>query len=344
MKNTILLVAILISTLSFSQMRVVSLHSSTNGVQYFSETQSNFQPFVLAYAAAIDGDTIYVGGGNYDVPALFNKRLTIYGTGHYPTATTETLRSQFNSNINFGDNADGTSIEGIFLNASIIFNDVPTHNIVIKRCLIEGGVFATGTSGNYGNNCLFSENIIRGSLDLNNLRSCQFNNNMIFGTLNNATNHIFINNNFMAFQLGYWDNHWAINYANACVFNNNIFVRNNDLLCANGTNVWNNNFFNGNPILGINPIVSNSVLIDPTLVFINYTTNTNFSYTQDYHLKATALTHLGTDGTQRGVYGGAAPFKEQAIPVNPHISSAIISPQSNAGQINVNIQAQAQSR
>jgi len=345
MKSKLLLVVFVLFSMGvFSQMRIVALHNPVNGVQYFAESQTDFQPFLNAYAAAVDGDTIYVSGGNHNVPPLFDKRLTIYGAGHYPSATTETQRTQFNTDITFGDNADGSHLEGIYINGAIYFNNVPTHDIVIKRCNIESSIIANGTSGNFGNNCVFTENIIKGNLDLLNLRSCLFQSNMIFGTTNNATNDIFINNNFMAYNINYWNDGWTIYYANGCVFNNNIFCRNNERLCNNGTNIWNNNIFHISPTLGLNPIVTNSIIMDPTLVFISYSANTNFSYTQDYHLTATALTHLGTDGSQRGIYGGTASFKEESIPVNPHISSAVISPESTAGQINVNIQVQAQSR
>jgi hypothetical protein len=345
MKSKLLLVVFVLFSMGvFSQMRIVALHNPVNGVQYFAESQTDFQPFLNAYAAAVDGDTIYVSGGDFNIPPLFDKKLTIYGAGHYPSATTETQRTQFNSSITFGDNADASHIEGIYISGAVYFNDVPTHDIVIKRCNIESSVIANGVSGNFGNNCVFTENIIKGNLDLLNLRSCLFQSNMIFGTTNNATNDIFINNDFMAYNINYWNDGWTIYYANGCVFNNNIFCRNNERLCNNGTNIWNNNIFHISPTLGLNPIVTNSIIMDPTLVFISYSANTNFSYTQDYHLTATALTHLGTDGSQRGIYGGTASFKEESIPVNPHISSAVISPESTAGQINVNIQVQAQSR
>jgi hypothetical protein len=143
MKNKLLLILLMCSTFAFAQMRIVALHSPTKGVQYFAEDQTNFQPFLLAYAAAIDGDTIYVGGGNYDVPALFDKRLTIYGAGHYPSATTETQRTQLNSSITFGDNADASHLEGIYISGAVYFNDVPTHDIVIKRCNIESSIIST---------------------------------------------------------------------------------------------------------------------------------------------------------------------------------------------------------
>ncbi len=345
MKTNFLLFVILFTSLSYAQMRVVALHSPTNGVQYFAESQTNFQPFLLAYAAAIDGDTIYVGGGNFDVPATFDKRLTVYGTGHYPSATSATGFTKFNAGFILGDASDNSHFEGMYINGTITFADAPTDNITIKRCHIYGEISAPNTTTNYGINCVFVENVFRSTLELSHLRSAQFYNNMIFGTLSNATNHIFVNNNFMAYGVGSYNDGWNINYANACVFENNIFCRNTAAVCSNGTNVWNNNIFYVEPSLGLNPVVQNSILMNPTSVFINYTANTNFDYAQDYHLTPEALTHLGTDGTQRGVYGTVTTyFKEESIPINPHISSAVISPQSTAGQINVNMQVQAQSR
>ena len=74
MKSKLLLVVfVLISMGVFSQMRIVALHNPVNGVQYFAESQTDFQPFLNAYTAAVDGDTIYVSGGDFNIPPLFDK-------------------------------------------------------------------------------------------------------------------------------------------------------------------------------------------------------------------------------------------------------------------------------
>ncbi len=346
MKNKLLVVVLIlaISSSAYSQMRVVALHSP-GSVQYFGETQANFQPFLLAYAAAVDGDTIYMGGGNYDAPDTFNKKLTIYGAGHYPSATVATQPTTFNNSFSLGDLADNSHFEGInFVGAVYFAHSTKVDKVTFKRCLFNNVFSAETSAQNYGVNNVFVENVFKSTLELSNVRSSQFYNNMIFGNISNATGNIFINNNFMVLNHGWWNEGWLINYANQCVFNNNIFCRSHTNICLSGTNVWNNNIFHLNPNLGLNPIVQNSVLMDPTTVFVNYTANTNFDYAQDYKLTATALTHLGTDGTQRGVYGGANPYKENSVPVIPHISNATISPQSANGQINVNIQVKAQPR
>jgi len=347
MKNKLLLLILILAIYSttYSQMRVVALHSPGSSVRYFGETQANFQPLLLAYDAAVDGDTIYVGGGNYDAPGTFNKKLTIYGAGHYPSATVHTQPTTFNNSFSLDDLADNSHFEGINFAGSVFFaHSTKVDNVTFKRCHFSSVFSAETSAQNYGVNNVFAENVFRAGLDLSNVRSSQFYNNMMFGVIANVTSNIFINNNFMAYSLGWWNEGWLFNYANQCVFNNNIFCRSTNQICSSGTNVWNNNIFHVNPNLGLNPIVQNSVIMDPTTVFVNYTANTNFDYVQDYNLTATALTHLGTDGTQRGVYGGTNPYKENSVPVIPHISNATISPQSANGQINVNIQVKAQPR
>jgi hypothetical protein len=99
------------------------------------------------------------------------------------------------------------------------------------------------------------------------------------------------------------------------------------------------------PTLGVDPIVSgnhyNQIMSN---LFVNYVYDTPFSYSYDYHLSTLGLGLSSFDTTQLGVYGGTNPFKDESIPVNPHIQSATIQQNSNNGLLNVNIQVQAQSR
>ncbi|MBK9793187.1 MAG: hypothetical protein IPP60_08805 [Sphingobacteriales bacterium] len=79
--------------------------------------------------------------------------------------------------------------------------------------------------------------------------------------------------------------------------------------------------------------------------FVNVS-NPNFSSLFDYHLKSTSSgKNAGTDGTDIGIYGGAYPYKEGAVPPNPHISTKSIAPTSAAnGTLPVNIKVLAQDR
>ncbi|MEI7983947.1 MAG: hypothetical protein WCI71_20035 [Bacteroidota bacterium] len=72
----------------------------------------------------------------------------------------------------------------------------------------------------------------------------------------------------------------------------------------------------------------------------------SFSYTNNYHLKSTSNGHnAGTDGTDVGIYGTLIPYKEAAVPFNPHISSKSIGSTTNpTGTLDVDIRVSAQDR
>ena len=81
--------------------------------------------------------------------------------------------------------------------------------------------------------------------------------------------------------------------------------------------------------------------VAPADIFINQNGN-SFNYSHNYHLQNPS-TYMGTDATQCGIYGGIYPYKEAAIPSNPHIREKIISNITDInGNINVNIKVAAQ--
>jgi len=56
-------------------------------------------------------------------------------------------------------------------------------------------------------------------------------------------------------------------------------------------------------------------------------------------------TYIGTDATECGIYGGIFPYKEGAVPYNPHIQQKSISSVTDInGNINVNIKVVAQDK
>ena len=325
---------------------MVALHSPTNGVQFFS----NVDPLIEAYNASIAGDTIYIPGGVFTPPANFDKKLTIYGAGHFPSATTATLPTNINGNITLNENADGFHLQGVNILGHLTFtNNHRLDNVTIKRCRIQAQFNVQGAGTNRGENNYFTENIFVG----------------IFYYADNLLNSYFISNIFQSpiyavcTQLTFLNNvflfngnsgNWVFNGgAYSCIFKNNIFVSGtnsySDFYIVAGTNTFSHNIFcHAAPALGSNPILINNNYVAKADVFVNQADFT-FDYTDDFHLQSATATLLGDDGTERGLYGGVAPFKEESIPVNPHISSAIISNQSNAsGLINVNIEVEAQTR
>ena len=334
----------------FAQVKIVALHHMGSNVQYFSN-EGDVQPFVLAYNAAVDGDTIYIPGGTFTAPTSFNKRLAVYGAGHFPSATTVTQTTKISGNFNFGDLADGSHLEGLYFLNSIIYPAESVNSVTVKRCYITSNVTASSTSGNFCLDNVYAENVIQGEINLNNMRSAIFSNNFIYGASRNLILGFFSHNLFLRKPNHYDGGAWVIYYANATTFNDNVFIGtinayNGQNLLDNGTCTWNNNVFSmANPTLGVDPFTSGNVYGQTmTALMINYTFDTPFNYSYDYHLTTAGLALASSDATQVGVYGGSSPFKNESIPVNPHISSANINLESTNGLLNVNIQVQAQSR
>ena len=89
----------------------------------------------------------------------------------------------------------------------------------------------------------------------------------------------------------------------------------------------------------------NKINIPQDSIFKNQT-GTTFSYTQNYHLRTTSIgKNAGTDGNDIGIYGTAYPYKEGAVPANPHVQSKSIGAQTNPnGKLTVKVKVAAQDR
>jgi hypothetical protein len=344
MKTILTILVFLFQIAFFSQNSVVALHSPTNGVQFFNNTS----PVIAAYNAAIPGDTIYIPGGSFANPSKYEKKLTIYGAGHFPAATAATIYTKLTGAFIISDEADGLHLEGVELPNGMSFdlNEAVT-NVVIKRNKIYQDFNAVQNNGNLvAENNYFIENVIWNMTNISNLINSYFISNIIENTVRNPQQLIFLNNIFT------WNTRyeWIIYNANTSLFKNNIFLLTDSYSHINesGTSsTWSHNVFCvANPNLGFSPVlVDNYYGASRPDLLVNQTGDV-FNYTHDYHLQSAALaTYIGDDATQVGLYGGISPFKDYSIPVNPHISTATISNQSNAsGLINVNIQVQAQTR
>jgi hypothetical protein len=106
-------------------------------------------------------------------------------------------------------------------------------------------------------------------------------------------------------------------------------------------NTFANNIFSVVPNTGTNTFIGNYNSIDLTTVFMNQSGNV-FSYSHNYHLVDPG-TYQGVDNTEVGIYGGLFPYKEGAVPQNPHIQFKSIAPTTDAsGNLQIEIQVEAQ--
>lgn len=314
-----------------------------NGTLTVIYTSNN--PFIDAYNNASNGDTIYIPGGFYNFPNGINKRLVIIGAGIYPDSTVYTGETIINNSFTFGSGSDSTEIIGLSINGDIHFDYWSIiHKVKILRCKVNN-IYLNGTgylkSHIFIKECIFGECHGGGGNMINYLTvtNCIITNrvwDLAFGGL--IQNNIFIR-----------DQNGGIH---AHIFNvNNSIIQNNVFYDNNNSNIG--NFGNNNQILknvfaltpssyGTNFASGNYTNVPQSSILVNGPANT-FSFNANYHLQSPS-TYVGTDNTQVGIYGGSmGPFKEGAVPYNPHIYYKSVAPTTNSsGQLQIQFKVSAQ--
>ncbi|HAJ98819.1 MAG TPA: hypothetical protein DCM62_02220 [Bacteroidales bacterium] len=339
MKTTLIfLIAMVAIVTTVSAQRVAALHSPA-GVTLF--TSGNI--FVDAYNAALPGDTIYLSGGDFAAPALFDKRLVVFGAGYHPAHTAATRPTTITNDFNLGDNADNMVLEGVHFRAGFrVANNIPVNNITVRRSRIDGGIHYPGNLATPSVGNTFAECVIIGNSDFANASNLLINNSIIQDRVWNSRWNNFRNSIFMATSTD-WG--WSL-FINASlnVFSNNVVITTHNFIGGEDNSFLNNIFVNAATALGTNPTASGNYLgVPQASIFVSHTGHT-FSYASDFNLR-TPATHVGNDGTQVGIFGGQSPFKPGGIPQNPHISLRNIAPHTAPdGRLNIQVTVSAQER
>lgn len=304
---------------AYSQKAVVLQHAGTATI--FSSTN----PLQDAYNASVSGDTIYLPGGIF--PGLgISKRLTIFGAGHYPDSTLVTGVSQVAS-IAFSAGSDKSTLQGLSVPGGITFPyNIRVDSVIISRCY-AGYIYLNGEKNELYNckGVLIYQNVV-GDLVLQQSDGIRVFNNIISGLHDIGTNSWIRNNKINGLYNCYYalfENNTIASYQNGIDFNT---FRNNVLAVqpAIGNGTWVGNYYN----------------VDFANLFVNQTAW--FTYTDNYHLKTPAA-YQGTDATQVGIYGGYYPYKEGAVPANPHLQTKTIPLQADVnGQLNIQVKVAAQ--
>ncbi|MBN1116152.1 MAG: hypothetical protein JXA77_03040 [Bacteroidales bacterium] len=292
-----------------------------------------------------DGDTLYLPGGNINLTSEFriDKELHIIGAGHYPDSTQATVYTNVTGgHIRFMPGSDNSSITGINLYNDMYFGLTSTDsisNITISRNSLNNVCLGYTNFRNAKHTYLnFSENVIRSSVLCCDAQMIMFEKNIINGRIDNLTdNALFTNNIFL-----YYGSYSAFRTCTGVVAQNNIFVRDDHGLSSS---VLNNNLFvlNFAPVSGTNMGSGNIVNNGIDSLFVNSDGNDYFSYDTDYHLHPLCDgIGAGTDGYDVGIYGTSNPYKEAAVPFNPHIRYINISSETSDGLLPVEIHVGAQ--
>lgn len=344
MKNLILIV-VCAFTISLVDAQKLIAKVAIDGSSTF------YQKIDSALYYSNSGDFIYLPGGNFNIGNLVvDKSVNIIGAGHYPDSSVATGITFLNGNLKITDSASNGSLSGVYLTGNVYYGtnttDQSVQNYTIQFCNVNHVYLSfDGVSYNSSStNTNFSFNVVRGMFNGADARDIYIRNNIIVGgyyylylvTSAEVTNNVFLDGTFNDFVTG-------------TTFQNNIFY---DGMGGNATpntssnNIYDNNLYVGSALTqGGNGglIVTNNQIMNAADIFVNQVGN-QFEYTSNYHLQAGVNGVLiGTDNTEVGIYGSTNPYKEGALPVNPHIQNKQIGGSTAPnGMLSVDIRVNAQ--
>lgn len=329
-RQTLLSLIVVIATAMTINAQTIALHTSS-GVQILKGTTT----LLTAYNSAQNGDTLYLSGGTFTPPPAFDKQLMIIGAGHYVDSTLATGKTIINGNITLSGNADMFYLEGVEVTGTFAFTtNHSVNNVTIKRCKINGLFTVPGTTTPSYNLALIG-NVFENAVYLNNAQNAVMSNCIV--QINIAwSNGSLISNNILMFNGAY-----AIHDSHNNQINNNIII--GAAPVSGSGNIFNNNLFvAATPLYGSSPTtIGNYTGVAQSAIFINQS-GFSFNYAHNYKLQNPG-TYLGTDGSQVGIFGGTFPYKEGAVPLNPHIQTKNIAPTTDTnGNLQIQIKVSAQ--
>ena len=285
--------------------------------------------FSAAIREAEQGSFIYLPGNRagLNIPAgeKIDKQVHIVGVGYRDDNNPSEGRTLLRGNLHFVTGADGSSVTGVSLEGNILIGDTGLGRIgsVVNNLFIHRNLF-NSIIRNYDSNkdslacsgLVIAENVIYGKIDLW-CPNVDILNNIISNGLNDDFYNIkggnILNNIFPG-------NRADFNYCSQLNVSNNIFPNEYSLYSSSFSN------FSNNIICKEGEGKDNYWNITRDKLFKKWEGNSGYHTTDDYRLKDNSVgKNGGTDGTDVGIYGGRFPWKDGALPYNPHVNSAVIS-------------------
>lgn len=333
------LILMVSTSIGFTQTPQIAL-VKPNGVTTLHST------ILDAYNLASDDDYIYLPGGTFEsfLPIEINKRLYIIGAGMNADSSVVTGITRIH-HLKFMNGAAGGSLEGVVIYSQVGNNSMSFGNLsgntedaalyyTISNCAIYGWVdFYNWESVTIKNSVISNAGIngfLRNSFITNNVMYWM---GGVLGPNIEFSNNVFISVNF------------SNNLPNNCLYRNNIFNL-NKCVTTNNSIFYNN--VDVEPNQNENQVYNSINEVWDSIFKSQLSTNNTLSCNQpkteypyhklnNYNIKPTsACKNSGTDGTDRGIYGGAFPWKPGSIPSNPHIYFKNVAGSTNAsGQLQV---------
>jgi len=358
MKRIKLILLLAIFGLSVSAQTIIVQKADGSNARVFNNIDD-------AVKQANANDYLYFSGGKYDIKSgwrgytgteslksnflVIDKPLHFVGGGYKGGSDAAVITGTFA----LRRAASGSTITGMTFENAVYLDSI--SNTTVSRNLFKShlGLCGTGTN-NVITECQFSLTSIYGTLSLgggsstnmNNYPSTTISKNIIY-QVSNLQNVTIANNVIQS----------IIAYLSYCEVKNNIFIHSslnyspltndpyttyntfeNNIMYTVGY-AYNNTGKNNIALATLNAGKNVEDYIDITGVFVNYKGS-------DYHLKPEFLSICtGTDGTQIGIYGTTAPFKENKTTAYPQFLSKNIAEETNGnGELEVEMKVEAQVR
>jgi hypothetical protein len=316
----------------------IGLHAQSVIAVQNGGTPSFYTTLDSAIINAHNGDTLFLPGGTFPLTVPIGKRLHIIGVGYSRELNMATDRTLISGNITLENEASNGSLMGFELGGGITGGE-NISNYMLRRCtfsnlslignnskwtLIENSMVGTfSIAAPTVTNCFFFNNILGGTFAYQSqfgFDSSIFKNNIFtYNWLDNyiiiaATNSLFENNIFMYAFFG------AIRGVSNSELNNNLF---GDFAGISYYGCW-----------GLNNIEGQ---LD---IFVE----------GGYHIKESSPGKTGgkngtEEGAEVGIYDGLYPWKDGALPPNPHFQLIDVAPKVDSeGNLNVRIKVETQER
>ncbi len=313
-------------------------------------TCSPYSDLTSAYNAASVGDYIYLPAGDFTLGATISKEIHFVGAGFDINASITTGATRISGDIVLDSNSNGSSFEGFYLTGN--FKNYGTVDSITFSYINFNKTmpFYEGYAWTW-NNCFVKNSVVREYIYFGSSPSGFGENNTISNSFINSIhsmNHSVVKNCIISKYSA--TNYCLYNIKNSVIKNNVIggqgfspdvsYISENVLYLNNATDALSGQLANGKPFCTEFNNIFSIVIAD---TFVNSSIYT-FDPTLDYHIKPTSAAHnAGDNGMDIGIYGGSTPWKEGAIPSNPHIFfKSIGSTTDGSGNLPVQIKVSAQ--
>jgi hypothetical protein len=348
-KFFILSIFIVISTVNLFSYKAIIVQNSSGAKMYqVTELQK-------ALDSAVAGSDVYLPGYDWSSSSFtVKKKLNIYGTGFYSSATSKTGKTILGT-VTFNTGSDSALLEGVYIDNDLRISHTASHkvsNLMIRRCNIRGLQIANGDSSKFHTfkDCIFHNPRIQSravGIKIYNSIIDPYPNSTLYGIIFESYNTSYINcvlhySNVNSSKGLFWVDNSAFNLFENCIFlntyklstmgKNNGFIR-----CMSTFNQtdWGVDNYNENCLVNQK---KDSVFVDSLNIF-------SFTEDYDYHLNPNSLgKNYGTDGKDLGIYGGTYPYKDLGIPIIPYIKNYNAASKTVDGKLEVTIEVESQTK